>query len=183
MLHRFCSFWIYPLAGALLLYAAFHWEPQRELHQLVWPFAVGVLLWTLLEYGMHRFLFHWHTENLNLEKLLHKLHLGHHGDPRNRDQILVRPIYSVPISILFLGALYFGLRDFFLATGVLCGIWIGFLYYEYVHYRVHLSSSTRGFLGYQRKRHFYHHFVDDKNCFGVTSPLWDFILFTHRRFC
>ena len=75
-----------------------------------------------------------------------------------------------------------GLRSLFAdpihAALVMTGLWSGFLYYEWVHYKVHLSASTWGFLGRQRRQHFMHHFAEPNRRFGVTSPLWDFVFGT-----
>lgn len=179
LLVRFSSFWIYPLGGALLLYLALHWEPERQGREAWFLAAVGLFLWSLLEYFLHR-LFHWESGNWRIKELLKKIHLYHHADPRNPDRMLVRPIYSLPISALFFCLIYVTVGSFFSAGCVMAGMWIGFLYYEWVHYRIHVSCTDRGFLGYQRRLHFYHHFVDEKNCFGVTSPIWDWACGTFR---
>ena len=67
-----------------------------------------------------------------------------------------------------------------MTTGITLGVWAGFLYYEWVHYRVHISSSVRG-LNSHRRRHFAHHFVNDRTGFGVTSPLWDVVFGTYGK--
>lgn len=181
MLMRFCSFWIFPLAACALLSLTIIREPGRRIFELAWLVPLGVLFWTLLEYCLHRFLFHWHSRSRRIKQLLHQLHLSHHQSPRDPDRILVRPLYSLSASALLLVTLYAMLGSLYFAAGLLSGMWLGFLYYEFVHYRVHLSASTWGLLVYQRRRHFYHHFVDSENCFGVTSPLWDVIFRTFRR--
>jgi len=58
------------------------------------------------------------------------------------------------------------------------GIWIGFLYYETVHYRVHVGDANRGWIARQRRMHFHHHFRNSKQSFGVTTPIWDYIFKT-----
>ncbi|MDA2924754.1 sterol desaturase family protein [Acidobacteria bacterium AH-259-L09] len=179
-LDRFASFWIYPSLACFLLYLSSVSGEDLKWNTLLWLVPIGLLMWSLLEYVLHRFFFHWTLQNPKMRRILQQLHLSHHGDPRNPDKILVRPIYSLPVSALLLGALYV-LAGFFAAVGLLIGIWLGFLYYESVHYRLHLSISSNGLLRYQRRRHFYHHFVDDDNCFGVTSPLWDLLFGTYRR--
>jgi len=176
---RFCSFWIYPFLACLLLLLSSQQVPQWK--ELLWLVPVGLLIWSLLEYAMHRLFFHWIPHHRRFKKILQSLHFSHHGDPRNPDKILVRPIYSLPVSALFLGASYTVTGSFFAASALLTGIWLGFLYYELVHYRLHLSKVDGGLLKYQRQGHFYHHFVDSKNCFGVTSPLWDWVFGTYRR--
>jgi sterol desaturase/sphingolipid hydroxylase (fatty acid hydroxylase superfamily) len=139
------------------------------------------LIWSLLEYLLHRRFFHWIPHYRKLKKMVQSLHFNHHGDPRNPDKILVRPLYSLPVSALFLGGFYAVTGSFFAASALLTGVWLGFLYYELVHYRLHLSKAGGGLLKYQRQGHFYHHFVDPKNCFGVTSSLWDRVFGTYRR--
>ncbi len=178
---RFYSFWFYPLAAVILLYVAKVLEPQRRPAELLRLLLAGLLLWTLIEYCMHRFLFHWIVKNRRLKNLLWYLHIGHHAEPRDPEQILVSPAMSVPISGLLLGSLYLALGSLFGAAGVIVGTWIGFLYYESVHYRLHRSAAQGVLLGHQRRRHFYHHFVNGETCFGVTSPLWDFVFGTFAR--
>ncbi|HEY3129702.1 MAG TPA: sterol desaturase family protein [Acidobacteriota bacterium] len=177
----FYSFWFYPLAGSILLYAAKVLEPQHRPVEMLWLLPAGLLIWTLIEYCMHRFLFHWKIRNRKLKNLLWHLHIGHHAEPRDPEQILVPPSMSIPISGVLLGGLYLVLGSLFWAIGVIVGTWIGFLYYESVHYRLHRSAAEEGLLHYQRRRHFYHHFVDGETCFGVTSPLWDFVFGTFAR--
>jgi sterol desaturase/sphingolipid hydroxylase (fatty acid hydroxylase superfamily) len=64
--------------------------------------------------------------------------------------------------------------------GALSGVWAGFLYYEAVHYRVHLTRGQGRFIGRQRRAHFHHHFRAPDRCFGVTTPLWDYVFGTRR---
>jgi sterol desaturase/sphingolipid hydroxylase (fatty acid hydroxylase superfamily) len=147
----------------------------------LWLIPLGWFIWSLLEYALHRFFFHWTPHHRRLKKIIRSLHVGHHGDSRNPDKILVRPIYSLTVSALFLAGFSTVTGSFFTASALLTGLWLGFLYYELVHYRLHLSKADSGLLGYQRQGHFYHHFVDPNHCFGVTSPLWDLVFGTYRR--
>ena len=176
---RFCSFWIYPFLACLLLLLSPQQVPKWK--DLFWLLPVGLLLWSLLEYALHRIFFHWTPHNRQVRQIVQALHFTHHGDPRNPDKILIRPTYSLPVSALFLGGFYAVTGSFFAAAALLVGVWLGFLYYERVHYRLHLSTAANGWLKYQRRWHFYHHFVDSRNCFGVTSPLWDLVFGTYRR--
>ena len=176
---RFCSFWIYPSLACLLLFLSL--QQGTPWKQLLWLIPWGWFIWSLLEYALHRFFFHWIPHNRRFNKIVRSLHVSHHGDSRNPDKILVRPTYSLPVSALFLGGFYAVTGSLFAASALLTGIWLGFLYYELVHYRLHLSKADGGLLEYQRQGHFYHHFVDPNHCFGVTSPLWDWVFGTYRR--
>jgi len=179
-LYRFRSFWIFPLIAAALVYFTSRAEPQSRSSDLLWLFPVGLLIWTLLEYGLHRFVFHIQIplRNPRLREFVNASHLGHHASPRDPNKVLVRPTYGLVISSLLYGLSYAVFRSLFSAAGVMAGVWTGFLYYEAVHYRVHFSLSGSGFIARQRRPHFYHHFTNNKRCFGVTSPVWDYVFGT-----
>ena len=175
---RFSSFWIYPLLTGLLLLLSGNWRPQAP--QLPGLIVIGLALWSLLEYLLHRFFFHWIPHNHKMRQILHQLHFNHHDDPRNPDKILVHPLYSLPVSGLLGCGFYLITGGLFASTGLLAGMWAGFLYYEWVHYRLHLGKDSKGLLKQQRRWHFHHHFVDPHHCFGVTSPLWDVVFGTYK---
>jgi len=179
-LGRFRSFWIFPLLAILLIDFTAGIEPGRRGRDLLWLFPIGVFAWTLLEYGLHRFVFHIRFEfaDPKIRDLVNALHLHHHAAPRDACKLLVRPSYGLVVSILLFGILYLLSGSAFSAAGIMAGIWAGFLYYEAVHYRVHLTTATSGFIAKQRRAHFYHHFTNRERCFGVTSPLWDHVFRT-----
>lgn len=173
---RFSSFWIYPLLTGLLLFLSGIQRSQTS--QLLVLILTGLAFWSLLEYLLHRYFFHWNPQDLRMRRIIHQLHFNHHKDPRHPDKILVHPFYSLPVSGMLGWGFYLVTGTLLAATGLLAGLWAGFLYYEWVHYRLHLGKKSRGLLKRQRRWHFYHHFVDPDHCFGVTSPLWDVVLGT-----
>src|SRR5713226_5491625 len=177
---RFRSFWIFPILGVLLLYFTSRREQTSRFNDLLWLVPTGILIWTLLEYGLHRFVFHVQipVPNPRLREVVNASHMGHHASPRDPGKLLVHPLYGFVISSILYGLLYAVLGDGFSTAGLMVGIWVGFLYYEAVHYRVHFSLSGSGFVARQRRAHFYHHFTNNKRCFGVTSPLWDYVFGT-----
>jgi sterol desaturase/sphingolipid hydroxylase (fatty acid hydroxylase superfamily) len=179
-LFRFRSFWIFPLLAVLLLYTTFSGETPTRWIDLVWLFPLGLLLWSLLEYGLHRFVFHIHFNvgNPRLREVLNASHLSHHAAPRDPGKLLVDPLYGFAISTILFGLLFLVFGDAARTVGTLVGIWAGFLYYEVVHYRVHMAASASGLLAWQRRAHFYHHFSNRDRCFGVTTPLWDYVFRT-----
>ena len=177
---RFSSFLIFPALAVLLLYFSSRNNGNGRFAELLWLVPTGIFIWTLLEYGLHRFVFHIQipVPNPHLRELLNASHLGHHAAPRDPGKVLVNPIFGLVVSATLYAALFALLRDAFSVSGVMAGIWMGFLYYEAVHYRVHFSLSGSGFVARQRRTHFYHHFTNNKRCFGVTSPLWDYVFGT-----
>lgn len=177
---RFRSFWVFPLLSVALLLLI----PTTHIHStmdLIGLIALGAAMWTLLEYGFHRFLLHAEFRNAVMRKFVNGSHLQHHHAPRDRDLILVQLPFALATSVLIYGFLLAATRDFFVTGGLMSGIWLGFLYYEAVHYRVHMSLTNSSLLQQQRRAHFYHHFSNSKQCYGVTSPIWDYVFGTMRR--
>lgn len=173
---RFRSFWIFPCVAIALLYLTGPGD-KRYLPLL---FSIGLLLWTLIEYLFHRFVLHVEFRSPLVNKVANASHLGHHKAPRDGSQILVHPSFGIVISAILFGLFFVITGDPFRAAGLMTGIWAGFLYYEMVHYRVHMSLKSSPVLQQQRRAHFYHHFSDSSRCFGVTSPLWDYVFGTRR---
>jgi 4-hydroxysphinganine ceramide fatty acyl 2-hydroxylase len=178
---RFRSFWIFPILAAFLVWFTDARQPETRLRELLWLIPLGIAAWTLLEYGLHRFVFHSEIGNRTIAGLLNGSHLEHHAQPREVRHLLVHTSYGLVVSTLVYILLLATLRDSFRATGLLAGVWMGFLYYESVHYRVHLSNSPGALIGFQRRAHFHHHFRAPDVCFGVTTPLWDYVFGSKRQ--
>jgi 4-hydroxysphinganine ceramide fatty acyl 2-hydroxylase len=167
-----------PLAGGLALWG---WH-DVALPEVAKPalIAVGLLVWTLIEYLLHRFLLHSHPQAPRLLAVVEKLHLGHHRDPRDEAKITVPVFASLPIAcgLLALFRLISGSGE--MAALLLVGSIAGYLYYELVHFCIHCGGQRGRWLRRQRVNHFFHHFKDQNRCFGVTTPLWDLVMSTHR---
>jgi sterol desaturase/sphingolipid hydroxylase (fatty acid hydroxylase superfamily) len=181
-LYRFRSFWLFPLIGILLLAVTWRAEPDRAFTEFLWLFPIGVLIWSLIEYGLHRFLFHIPVQFRSriIRRMLNGSHLDHHAFPRDPDRILVKSFYGLAVSAFLFGGAFIALGNLYSSASILTGIWAGFLYYEAVHYRVHISTANSVVLTRQRRAHFYHHFTNNSRCFGVTTPLWDYVFRTQR---
>jgi len=179
-LYRFRSFWIFPLVAVVLLSLTRRVEAGTNFGRVWWLYPLGLFIWTLLEYGLHRFVFHIAVvlRNPALREIVNGSHISHHAAPRDRDRVLVHPTYGLAVSAILYGIIYFAVGGPFRAAVVMAGIWTGFLYYEAVHYRVHFSLGSSGVIVRQRRAHFYHHFTNNRRCFGVTSPLWDYVFGT-----
>src|SRR5262249_9222158 len=120
------------------------------------------------------------VQNHRLREFLNASHLGHHAAPRDPDRVLVHSIFALVVSAVLYALMYVLSRNAFSAAGIMAGVWAGFLYYEAVHYRVHFSLSGSGLVARQRRAHFYHHFTNNRKCFGVTSPIWDYVFGTFK---
>jgi 4-hydroxysphinganine ceramide fatty acyl 2-hydroxylase len=128
-------------------------------------FALGLLAWTVIEYLLHRFAFHGFAP-----------HWQHHADPTDPVWIVAPLSLSVSASAVLLAAFSFATGSWAAGGTILAGVVAGYLAYELIHLRVHSTSAGGPILRALRKHHYYHHFANDHVCYGVTSPLWDWIL-------
>jgi sterol desaturase/sphingolipid hydroxylase (fatty acid hydroxylase superfamily) len=122
----------------------------------------GLALWTLLEYLIHRYAFHGFLP-----------HWQHHEDP-NDPKYIVAPLWLSGGTSLSLGVLMRIPAGSWARSGLtLAGIIAGYLVYEGLHLRIHANEAGGRLLTALRKRHYYHHFADDRYCYGITSAIWD----------
>lgn len=137
----------------------------------------GILTWTLLEYLIHRYIFHWRPKNKIIKNAFESIHLYHH---RNQEDQGV--ITSGPLSALFWSALNFSLyyvilKDTSLVSLIMVGLTVSYYSYEWVHYLVHHKIYTSGIMKYLQDYHLIHHEKWAGN-YGQTSPIWDIIFST-----
>ncbi|KXG46337.1 Inositolphosphorylceramide-B hydroxylase [Penicillium griseofulvum] len=139
-------------------------------------FFGGVCLWTLIEYLMHRFLFHidhWLPDNrvgLTLHFLLHGIH---HYLPMDKYRLVMPPTLFVVLAAPFwkLAHAVFS-YNWYAATSVFCGGVFGYICYDLTHYFLH-HRNLPSYYKDLKKYHLQHHFADFENGFGVTSRFWD----------
>jgi sterol desaturase/sphingolipid hydroxylase (fatty acid hydroxylase superfamily) len=138
-----------------------------------WLALAGWPTWTLAEYALHRWIFHWVPANDGLRRLLRQLHHRHH-EVQEWDRLVVHPLFAAPAAGVFLGTfwLLLGSPAVFPFFG---GFTIGYLAYEYVHYRSHFGRPRLGLMRRLRARHLLHHFDRTDRWFGVSWPLWDHV--------
>jgi sterol desaturase/sphingolipid hydroxylase (fatty acid hydroxylase superfamily) len=149
-----------------------------------WAFAGlllgGLLFWTLLEYVLHSRAFHGPAASAAL-RALQMSHGGHHEEPHDPNRIVARLALSLPAALGFWGLFALVLWSGKLASLFIAGALVGYLGYEVIHYEIHLGRRTRWLLRPLIKHHLYHHHKDSSRCYGVTTPLWDWVFRTGRR--
>jgi sterol desaturase/sphingolipid hydroxylase (fatty acid hydroxylase superfamily) len=122
-------------------------------------FLLGFILWTLVEYVVHRWVLHnWmHLADHNV----------HHGDPGVETGVPFRYSFGI-FAVLLLVGFYFGLSSGLFVTGLL----VGYVVYLTMHEAYH-----RNVIG--AKYHGYHHKLHNVN-YGISSPIWDFVFRTYK---
>ncbi len=164
----------------LLISAASLLVHPRSVNETLILFGVGVFAWTLIEYILHRFVFHWITDKEPWRMLSSGFHMSHHHAVENHepDIVITRPAGSLPFALLFYLLFSLLTLSFSAAALIMTGVFVGYLFYESAHYSAH-HFYPKGTLGKSLKHyHLQHHLKNPTRQFGVTSPLWDFIFRT-----
>lgn len=140
-------------------------------------FALGVLAWTLSEYVLHRYVFHWQKDTPRGRRIHFLLHGVHHDYPNDGDRLVMPLGFSVPLSVIFYSLFYFtmGLR---FGEPFFAGFVIGYLMYDGTHYAIHHFKQRTRLGKWVKRHHMLHHHLDHDGGFGVSSPLWDLVFGT-----
>ena len=139
-------------------------------------FLCGLLTFTLIEYIMHRFVFHLQPKTEKQEKFAYTVHGVHHDYPKDKDRLAMPPPLSIILSAVFYGIFYLIMGN--LVYAFLPGFLMGYAAYLWVHYMVHAFKPPRNFFKFFWVHHGIHHYKDQHNAFGVSSPFWDIIFGT-----
>ena len=142
-------------------------------------FALGLLIWTLVEYVMHRYFFHYEPTSRWGKRIHFFVHGAHHDYPQDASRLVAPPAFSIPVAAVFYGLFLavFGR----LAPGAFAGFIFGYLCYDMIHYATHHFSMKRGAALWLKQYHMRHHYKDDHHGYGVSSPLWDYVFRTRGR--
>ncbi|KAM6250755.1 fatty acid 2-hydroxylase isoform X3 [Aptenodytes patagonicus] len=136
--------------GNTRLFSSFTTEYSIPVHKYYFPFIflLGMFLWSLLEYLIHRFVFHMKppASNYYLITLHFLLHGQHH-------KLLLPEVLGLSVFV-----------------GGLCG----YVIYDMMHYYLHYGSPKKGTYLYGLKAyHVKHHFEHQKSGFGISTRFWD----------
>ena len=132
-------------------------------------FGAGLILWTLLEYLLHRFIFHQHV----LGKWIAREHTRHHAKVSWFSPWWFKLAVAAPIllSLAALARLLLGAPG----AGLALGTSLGWLTYEVIHRRIHVAAPRNAYARWARAHHLSHHFGKVHSNHGVSSPLWDHV--------
>ncbi|XP_059054592.1 fatty acid 2-hydroxylase [Achroia grisella] len=152
------------------------------LHLYLYHIFLGLVIWSALEYSLHRWVFHLNPgSSVTMIKIHFLIHGMHHKVPFDG----LRQVFP-PVPAFLLAYVIYMILQLFLAYPLikLTGGLIGYLTYDMIHYYVHHGSPEDGTYLYAMKRyHSNHHFVNHDKAFGISSKMWDYIFktFVHVR--
>ncbi len=139
----------------------------------------GFVFWTLTEYFLHRFLFHFHPKSEFGKKIHFMFHGVHHDYPQDSNRLVMPPIVSLTLAVIFyflFNAVFGWFLDPFFA-----GFVTGYLFYDIIHYSIHHFNIRNKFLLKVKAHHMKHHYVEPDLGFGVSSHYWDYMFGTQFK--
>jgi sterol desaturase/sphingolipid hydroxylase (fatty acid hydroxylase superfamily) len=131
----------------------------------------GLLVFTFVEYCFHRWLFH------GTVPLFAPGHRKHHDNPLGHDSL---PFFLPPVLVLMLWGVFCLVLPAGVALLLSGGIAAGYAAYGISHGLIHVRRFSHPLARRWAAAHHVHHYHPDRN-FGVTTPLWDFVLGTRYR--
>jgi len=166
---------MYFVVASVSLYYAYYTTEINVVYGFT-VFILGVFGFTLLEYVMHRYFFHMEPDTPVKDKIQYSVHGVHHDYPKDKDRLTKPPFISLAYAAIFYGVFTLIMGDY--ALYFLPGFMVGYAAYLGVHYIVHAYQPPKNFLKVLWVNHAIHHYKDPDVAFGVSSPLWDYILGT-----
>jgi dihydroceramide fatty acyl 2-hydroxylase len=135
---------------------------------------LGIVIWQGIEYSLHRFLFHLHPTTPTGIFLHFLVHGCHHKYPMDVERLVFPPIPASWIVFIVYSVVNLIAPTPATAAAVFGGIMLGYVAYDCMHYWMH-RGSLNGFL---KVAHMRHHYLDSSRGYGISSPLFDFLLGT-----
>jgi sterol desaturase/sphingolipid hydroxylase (fatty acid hydroxylase superfamily) len=143
-------------------------------------FVLGFLAWTLVEYLLHRFVFHLAPEPTFESRFKRfMVHGYHHEFPNDRMRLVAPLLLSLPIGAALAGTYYLLLGPHVWMMWF-AGTALGYLAYDWIHYYTHHFRPRTRIGKFLRRYHMQHHYHDSESHFGISSPLWDWVFRTAK---
>ncbi len=133
-------------------------------------FLAGLFIWTLCEYLMHRFVFHFIHEHPAAQEFHRIVHGYHHEYPRDDDHLFMPPLPGIMLATIF--QFFFLLIMQRYSFVFLSGFVTGYTFYSVIHYSIHKYKPPKR-LKWLWQHHALHHYKFPNNSFGVSTVFWD----------
>lgn len=161
----FSEFLLFPPLVLVATFLAFRSSTPPKPVSWAIVYCCGLAGWTLVEYLLHRTLFH-HAP------ILARVHEQHHDFP---EDFIGTPAWaSVLIALIAVAAPSVAMLGFDLGVAATAGMVTGYLWYVFIHYTTHHWRPRKGSYFYRvRLRHARHHHLSQAGNFGVTTDVWD----------
>ncbi|KAL9643534.1 hypothetical protein ABK040_010148 [Willaertia magna] len=165
---------------------------------LLFSNILGFFIWFVLEYGIHKYIYHWDSiakPGFYIGNILHfLLHGFHHKVPMDKDRLVAPiPLFMILSSPFVLLAVK--LFPATMAYAAIAGGFLGYVYYDMHHYWLHHAANAvrapepfRSFFLTKRwqtlkTHHFIHHFAPggELTNYGISNRIVDIVFGSLRE--
>jgi sterol desaturase/sphingolipid hydroxylase (fatty acid hydroxylase superfamily) len=167
----YADFVIYPVVMVGLAAATLAAAPPDSVAKWLGAGVAGLLLWTLMEYALHRIALHAFGIFVPMHTRHHQAPLDFVGTPTWMSLAILTAAVWLP-TWLGLGAV--------VAGGLFGGVILGYWWYGIVHHLIHhrATKPMRRYFSGLRAHHLRHHYSPKRGNFGVTTAFWDHVFGT-----
>jgi len=176
---QFTPFYFYTMLS-LVLGAAAMTSDTRSISGILILVLSGVLTWGLIEYCLHRLIFHFDARTEKGRNFVYGMHLSHHANPKSKDDLFTSLRVSLPIALSYCAVAWALLRSWQATVYLFIGLTAGYFSYEFLHYQAHHSAPRSRLFRYLKRYHLLHHHQNSALRFGVTSPVFDYLFGTFQ---
>lgn len=139
----------------------------------------GYMSWLLLEYALHRFIFHFKPVSERGKRIIFLIHGVHHDYPKDSTRLVMPLLVSIPLAVTFFLIFKFLFGTYY--PSLFAGLVLGYLVYDCSHYATHHFSTKNRILTAIKTHHLKHHYQDSKSGFGLSNPFWDYVFGTNFK--
>ncbi|WP_266368605.1 sterol desaturase family protein [Tellurirhabdus rosea] len=142
-------------------------------------FFTGMLVFSLIEYAVHRGVFHMDTDTPAKAKIQYTFHGIHHEYPKDKTRLAMPPAAAIIVGATLFGVTFLLLGE--AAYAFFPGFLVGYAGYLFVHFIVHAYQPPKNFFKWLWINHAVHHYKSTERNYGVSSPLWDYVFGTYMK--
>jgi len=168
-----------PILGLMLYYS--HAKLGFGFSGIVLTFLAGMFFWSLFEYMIHRYVFHFMAESKRALRIVYVIHGNHHEYPRDKERLFMPPVPSLLLASAVFCSMYFTGYIFGMSSYAFMffpGFILGYLIYGTMHYAIHAWNPPFKWMKPLWRNHHLHHYKKNELGFGVSSTLWDHVFGT-----
>ena len=141
---------------------------------------LGIPFWILIEYILHRFIFHFSSNYKAVQRIIYIFHGNHHVQPNHPCRTLMPIIVTLPVGLLVWLSFSFVLGAG-LGSALFLGFYTGYVFYDCIHFATHNFHMKHFPFSLWKRHHLLHHYRTEKHNYSITLPWLDVLFRTNFK--
>lgn len=174
--------WSVPLIWLPVTFMIFYNAVQAGLSVFLLPLFIvaAPFVWNFFEYFIHKHLFHM-VPTTDFSRVMHfMLHGYHHIAPMDRTRLTFPAVPALAVG-LGIYSTFAWILPRHIGLGLLGSVGLGYVFYDLMHYYLHHASpdTLLSVFSELKTHHLYHHYKNNNSNFGITMPIFDWLMGTY----